>query len=354
MLKKDKILKIAEKKGQIRNIDLAKDFGVSRQYVSQLIRELVTAGKLVKIGSTRSAFYVLPDYLKKHPEILPSHFSKTYRNRALEEHQVLEEIEKSFIPLQRAKETVRDIFTYSFSEMFNNAIEHSQSKNISIEVYLEENNLCFVVDDTGIGVYRNIMKKKKLQSPFEAIQDLLKGKTTTHPQAHSGEGIFFTSKAADTYILESYGYQLTADNIIPDIFIRSDVRNNPGTRVTFKINKNSSRHLSDVFKKYTDQTADSDYGFDKTEIHVKLYTRGSVHISRSQARRILHGLDKFRIILLDYGNVPMVGQAFVDEIYRVFQARHPEIEIQEVNMNDSVNFMVNRAKTEARKKGKNK
>ncbi|MDP3965088.1 MAG: DUF4325 domain-containing protein [bacterium] len=349
MLSQEKILKRAKEKGRITSADFAKDFDVSRQYASQLIKELVDSDKLKKMGSTRGAFYVLPEYFDAHPELLPSRFSKTYRNEGLEEHIVLEELEKNFTALQKIAEPVRDIFIYAFSEMFNNAIEHSQSKKILVEAFLQDDDLCFVINDGGVGVYRNIMRKKKLRSPFEAIQDLLKGKTTTQPKSHSGEGIFFTSKAADTLVLDSFGYQMTVDNTIPDVFIRSDVRNNPGTRVTFRIQKDSDRHLSRVFKKYTDHASGSDYGFDKTEIHVKLYTRGSVHISRSQARRILHGLDLFKVILLDYANVPMVGQAFTDEIYRVFHSRHPRIELQEANMNEAVAFMVTRAKTESRK-----
>ena len=70
-----------------------------------------------------------------------------------------------------------------------------------------------------------------------------------------------------------------------------------GTKVIFEIETNSERHLNQVFKKYTNLTEESDYGFDKTEIRVKLYTIGGVHISRSQARRILSGLEKFKIIL---------------------------------------------------------
>ena len=121
-----------------------------------------------------------------------------------------------------------------------------------------------------------------------------------------------------------------------------------GTRVIFEIAINSMLHLADIFKKYTNLTKGSDYGFDKTEIRVKLYTMGGVHISRSQARRILSGLDKFKIILLDFEDVPVVGQAFADEIYRVFQNIHPDIEIKEENMSEGVRFMVERAKSEAK------
>lgn len=66
-----------------------------------------------------------------------------------------------------------------------------------------------------------------------------------------------------------------------------------------------------------------------------------------EARRILSGLEKFRVILFDYDKVPMVGQAFADEIYRVFHNKYPEIKIEEINMNDTVKFMVERTKTES-------
>ncbi|HYC34375.1 MAG TPA: DUF4325 domain-containing protein, partial [Candidatus Paceibacterota bacterium] len=238
------------------------------------------------------------------------------------------------------------IFTFAFSEMFNNAIEHSQSKIIGVEVAVRDGKLSFIVEDSGIGVFRNIMKKRDLHSEMEAIQDLLKGKTTTMPKSHSGEGIFFTSRSADLFLLNSFGYELTVT--VKDVKIRHIPLSKRGTRVIFEISMDSKLHLTDVFKKFTNLTADSNYGFDKTEIRVKLYTMGGVHISRSQARRILSGLEKFKIIMLDFEGVPIVGQAFVDEIYRVFQNTHPDIQIKEENMSEGVRFMVNRAKNEAK------
>jgi len=46
----------------------------------------------------------------------------------------------------------------------------------------------------------------------------------------------------------------------------------------------------------------------------------------------------------------MIGQAFADEIYRVFHNKYPEIKIEEINMNETVKFMVERSKTEALRK----
>jgi len=348
MNNKQKILQIIEKRGKVISSEITAQVGVSRQYVNLVVSSLVAEGKILKFGGTRNAFYVSSEYAKAHPEVLPSSFYKKYENKGLEEHMVLVGIEKQFLFITRLPENVRSIFTFAFSEMLNNAIEHSRSKTISVYVGIQNNNLSFVVEDFGIGVFRNIMRTRHLQSETEAIQDLLKGKTTTMPKSHSGEGIFFTSRSADAFVLESFGYELTVTR--KNVAMRRLPRSKRGTKVSFEISAASTLHLNDVFKKYTNLAENSDYGFDKTEIRVKLFTMGGVHISRSQARRILSGLEKFKIILLDFDQVPVVGQAFADEIYRVFQSKHPDIVIQEENMSEGVKFMVERAKNEARKK----
>ena len=344
MLTKEKILKIALHKGKIFTRDLVKQFGVSRQYAAGLVAELVADHKLIKLGSTRKAFYVLPEYAEKHQEVYPVRYRTAFANSALEEHKVLDQIEQAFPLLKSLPENIRSIFTYAFSEMLNNAIEHSASVRIGVEASVQNGALSFVVNDSGIGVFRNVKKQRRLKSEFEAIQDLMKGKTTTMPKSHSGEGIFFTSKVGDLFILDSFGYQLIVNNKIPDIFVIKTKKIKRGTKVAFKIDIPSPRHLDEIFRQYTNQISGSDYGFDKTMIQVKLYTLGGVHISRSQARRILSGLDKFKVIVFDFNKVPLVGQAFADEIFRVFHNKYPNIRLETENMNEGVKFMVERAK----------
>lgn len=349
MTNRDKILRLIKQKGRITSGEITGSIGVSRQYVNMVISDLIAEKEVIKLGGTRNAFYVSGDYISKHPDVIPVVFKKTYKNESLEEHKVLLELEERFPKIALMPENVRSIFTFAFSEMFNNAIEHSQSKTISVEVSARDKDLAFIVSDSGIGVFRNIMKKKKLKSEIEAIQDLLKGKTTTMPKSHSGEGIFFTSKSGDAFILDSFGYKLAVDTIKSDISIHRVLFKKRGTRVIFRISANSNRHLNDVFKKYTNLADEGEYGFDKTEIRVKLFTARGIHISRSQARRVLAGLDKFKIILFDYEKVPIVGQSFADEIYRVFQERHPDIRLENENMSEGVRFMVKRAVNEAKK-----
>ena len=183
------------------------------------------------------------------------------------------------------------------------------------------------------------MQKRHLDSELEAIQDLLKGKTTTQPRSHSGEGIFFTSKIADLFILESFNYRLRIDNRIKDIFIEK-INNLKGTKVTFKISVDTKKHLNEVFVAY--QTDPKDYAFDKTEIQIKLYNLGTIYVSRSQARRVLTNLEKFKLVILDFDKVPTIGQAFADEIFRVFAQKQPQTQIKPMNMNEAVKFMVGR------------
>ena len=78
---------------------------------------------------------------------------------------------------------------------------------------------------------------------------------------------------------------------------------------------------------------------------VKLYEKGMpTFISRSQARRILFGLEKFKKIVLDFDKVRAVGQGFADEVFRVWQVNHPDIKIIAKNANQDIDFMIKRAK----------
>ncbi len=343
MINREKIIELAKINKKLKTSDVSTVFNVSRQYANSLINSLVLEHKLLKFGSTKNSFYVLPDIASKESELIPDHFEKKLSNHKLEEHKVLDELERKFPPLAELPENVRSIFVYAFSEMLNNAIEHSESETINISVSVRDKKLFFTVNDFGIGVFRNIKQKKGLNSELEAVQELLKGKMTTMPKSHSGEGIYFTSRASDFFALESFEYDLIVDNKIDDVFFGQSKRSKKGTKVVFSIAIDSGRHLIDIFNKYTIENDDGVPGFDKTEIRIKMYTVGGVHVSRSQARRLLFGLNKFKSIIFDFSGVPMIGQAFADEVFRVFREKFPDIKLQAINTNDAVKFMIDRA-----------
>ena len=231
---------------------------------------------------------------------------------------------------------VVEIITYAFTEMLNNAIEHSGSSTIDVLVRKTGERLSFDVSDRGVGIFRNIMRKEHLKSSLEAIQDLLKGKETTAPAFHSGEGIFFTSKVADLFKIRSFEKKLVFDNAIQDIYVGDLKRPVHGTKVFFSITIASQRALADVFRRFTDGSLE----FSRTNVRVKLFRSGVEYVSRSQARRIVAGLEKFKTVEMDFKGITTIGQGFTDEIFRVWHLRHPDIEIIPLNTVDNVDFMV--------------
>lgn len=337
------ILTLADKvdKFQVSQVleSLEEDF-TSRQYISGILNDLVSRNILVTAGSKRFTFYSLPS----KADTLVDKETRILRNENLTDHEVYDELISKAALARKLNENTSSIVNFGFTEMLNNAIEHSKSEQIKVELYRDGHDVIFTIRDYGVGVFENVKSEYGLASDLEAIQELLKGKTTTAPKAHSGEGIFFTSKSADIFLLESFSTRLRVDNEIEDVFVESRKVKLKGTKVTFRINMRSSRHLSEIFHRfYTDPES---YAFDKTIIMVKLYTMGTVYVSRSQARRVISNVEKkFKVIILDFESVPTIGQAFADEIFRVFKSRHPNVEIRPINMNNNVEFMVKRAQS---------
>jgi len=83
--------------------------------------------------------------------------------------------------------------------------------------------------------------------------------------------------------------------------------------------------------------------FDKTRVGVAMFKAGSDYVSRSQARRLLAGLEEFSEIELDFARVENVGQAFADEVFRVWRTSHPEKVLRVTNASQDVQFMISRA-----------
>ena len=336
------IVKILNKKGEVKTSDIVKSTGFSRMYVNRFFKELREEGVLTLVGKANKARYI-PASRKIVSEVRNS-VKKIYRilkNSALNEDEVLADIRKNTGIFQNLKDNVSKILEYSFTEMLNNAIEHSNYDNIEVSVERKKGNVVFEVKDKGVGIFNKIMKMKHLESKMEAIQDLLKGKQTTEPAAHSGEGIFFTSRVGDILIIESSKKKLIFDNLVEDIFLKDVNKKNRGTRVVFSISLDSEKKIDKIFKNYTDDS----FIFSKTEVTVKLYDRDANYVSRSQARRLLSGLEKFKTIILDFKGIDAIGQGFTDEIFRVWGKRHPKKEIITKNAGENVEFMIKRAKS---------
>ena len=261
-------------------------------------------------------------------------WEKTVSISGLQEHEVWLEIA---LALKLDPQCgAADIIPMAFNEMLNNAIDHSEGSHTRIKFEASPTVWSFEIFDDGEGVYAKIMKEFKLENVLESVAELTKGKRTTAPKAHSGEGIFFTSKAVDIFELSSDGIQWTVNNLLGDFSV-GRVKDLKGTRVFCQLSVDTKRKYTEVFKEFT-----VDHHFLRTRPTVKLFETGMTFVSRSEARRLLKGLEKFNEIEMDFEKVNAVGQGFVDEIFRVWALENLDRKIIPINMNDAVSFMVNR------------
>ncbi len=331
------ILNKIKKQGQVTTADLVRKTGLSRAYAQRFLKNLAAEGAIVLIGKANQAHYIPPS--KKSTGIAkPLSVRRIMINKGLTEDKVLREIKEKSAIFQGVAGNVSSIIDYAFTEMLNNAIEHSASEKVDVVMTKTATDIRFTVMDWGIGIYNNIMKKKRLGTTMEAIQNLLKGKETTAPAAHSGEGIFFTSKIADLLTIKSFEKKLVFDNVRQDIYVK-DLKPVRGTRVDFVLGLKSKKKLADLFAKYTDES----FQFSKTGVKVKLYHQDVDYVSRSQARRILASLEKFKTIEFDFQDVKTIGQAFADEIFRIWQAEHKDVKFVTKDANENVMLMIKRA-----------
>ena len=249
----------------------------------------------------------------------------------------------SFI-FENLAENIIDICHYGFTEIVNNVIDHSAGKGVHISVRRNKNNIEIMVIDDGEGIYKRIKRLCKLADERQALLELSKGKLTTDPANHSGEGIFFTSRVFDKFVIESKGLEFSHDHEVEFDFLSdsSIPKDQVGTLVFMVIRRNSKRILQGVFDEYT--AGPEDFQFNRTVIPVRLAQYGNEKlVSRSQAKRILIRIENFKYVIFDFSEVSFIGQAFADEIFRVYAHRHPEIILTPVNMEEDVTKMIKRA-----------
>ncbi len=326
---KRKILAYLSRRKAATGGELRAYLGLSRQALSIHIRSLVEAGQVVRSGTTRGARYALAS---RAPA--PAVVSRSLLTRGCDEDRVWEELATRFNLPRVLRPNVEAIVRYAFTEMLNNAIEHSKSDRCAIRFTLGAGEVSFVTRDPGIGAFHSIASMHHLPDEETALVELLKGRTTTMREAHSGEGIFFTSKVADRFVLRSHRIQIEWSRARDDVFV-SKQRFLAGTDVRFAVQRSTQRRLEEVFGEFAPE--EYDFQLQKTKVLVKLLQRD--YVSRSEARRLLANLEKFSEIVLDFRDVKSLGQGFADEVFRVFVGRYPAIAISTENTNPVIDAM---------------
>jgi STAS-like domain of unknown function (DUF4325) len=312
----------------------ANQFSISRQAVNKHLKNLTSEGALTASGRTRNRVYKLCAQLENRGAYK---FAQGI-NEDIAWDRSIEPFVRNF------PENVKDIWHYCFTEMFNNALDHSDGTNAFIEITKTAANTQLLIADDGIGIFKKIQTALNLADERHAILELCKGKLTTDPQKHTGQGIFFTSRLLDSFDIFSGGVYFSHVLGDEEDWIVERPQSYSGTRIYMKLNNHTSRTCKKVFDQYSDE---EDLGFIKTVVPVKLAQYGNEKlISRSQAKRVLARVELFKCVVFNFEGVPTIGQAFADEIFRVFANSHPKIEIYPIHTNSEVKRMIESARLE--------
>ncbi len=303
---------------------VASRFRVSRVTANRYLDKLIADGSLVANGETKARTYSLKTQDERDFEFVVA---------GAEEHLVWRQ---TLAPLLSGE-------SKNVLEMINNIIDHSGSERAKIHYKKNAAQIEIIIRDTGIGIFKKIANDCKLNDEREAILELAKGKLTTDPAKHTGEGIFFTSRMFTEFRIHSgrlvFMHERSDDG---DWLIEIASQLKAGTAVCLKLDRTARYSTQDIFKKF-EQDDEGVMGFSKTHVpvHLALYGNDQL-VSRSQAKRVLARFNKFSEVMLDFKNVPTIGQAFADEIFRVFRNAHPDIKIIPVRTSPEVKAMIAR------------
>ena len=309
--------------------DAMEIFGLSRQAIHGHLAALVDMGCLAATGNTKGRSYILGP-VRSHTETLPvtglSESDVYYRDFGF-----------MFKDLPR---DIESICHYGFTEMLNNAIDHSEGQLAVVAVERSLVDITITIIDDGEGIFEHIARIMGLHDARESILELSKGKLTTDPDNHSGQGIFFSSRAFDNFYIASGDLSFSHRDGDNNVWLLHGEKGRAGTVVDMRIALDSERTLRSVFDMFTG-TEEENFAFNKTVVPIRLATyEGERLVSRSQGKRILNRIEKFKTVMLDFTGVDSIGQAFADEVFRVFVRQHPSIALIPVHMNEDIRRMV--------------
>ncbi|HEY5037942.1 MAG TPA: ATP-binding protein, partial [bacterium] len=230
------LVQVAQNPNGLTNAIVQK-FGISRQAAARYLQNMAHDGEIIAEGATKDRVY--------KPGLSRSIIKNYVLNGSLEESEIWS---KDFMALcEGLKENVVRICEYGFTEMVNNAIDHSNGKKLELSMHRNSQVITMVVVDDGVGIFRKIKEDHHLSDERQSILELAKGKLTSDPEKHSGQGIFFSSRAFEDFYIHSdklaFGHvpQEQRHRIVELETIQE------GTSVIMQIHLNSEKKLKDVF-----------------------------------------------------------------------------------------------------------
>ena len=143
----------------------AEHFNITRQAVNKHLQKLTAEGCLTETGHTRNRSYKLAAL---------STWQHTY--------QIVPGLAEDVVwtndvsqALGQLPDNVKNIWHHGFTEMCNNAIDHSEGKSIMVTVTKTATSANMMVSDDGVGIFRKIGSSRDRVGNFCSFFDQIRG-----------------------------------------------------------------------------------------------------------------------------------------------------------------------------------
>ncbi len=215
----------------------ADHFGMSRQSVNKHMRALITQTDIIAEGNTSARVYKLGEerIANLTLDITPD----------LEEHVIWYRRIRHL--LEDLPDNILELWSYSFQEILNNAIEHSEGTKIEIEILQKDGCTEIIIIDNGRGIFKKLREEYDIDDEKHVALELSKGKLTTDPDSHTGQGIFFSSRMVDNFMINSGRASFFhIQNQSFDFALKSGKEEEQGTIVIMELENNTARTVNNV------------------------------------------------------------------------------------------------------------
>jgi anti-sigma regulatory factor (Ser/Thr protein kinase) len=300
--------------------------GITRRRAQAVLQQLVAGQWLTRAGSVRKPLY------------RPGALRQVVHHYPLAGLQEDAPWRRDFVPYFDLPVEVRRMAQHAFTELLNNAVDHSGGTRVTVSLRQTPLHLQLLVSDDGCGLFERIAQSFAIDDPQLAMFELSKGKLTSEPERHSGHGLFFASRLADIFDLHANSAAFQHRHWGDEIWRKTRPAPHRGTSVYLAIALDTPRTLDSVLRAHS--AGATGYGFDRTDVALKLLGGPDMLMSRADARRVTARLTMFGQAELDFSGIDAIGHGFADELFRVFRREHPEVNLQAKKMAPAVGAMV--------------
>lgn len=313
---------------------LAERLAVGRRTAGRLLRELVAAQWLVSTGTPRRP---------RHGPGLLREVVRRYPLAGLDEHSPWV---RDFAPCFVLPAEVCRIAQHAFTELVNNAIDHSGGTQVVVSMRQTASHLQLLVSDDGCGLFERIGQSFGITDPALATLELAKGRLSSQPERHSGRGLFFTARLADVLDVHANRHAFQRRAWDGGRWRGTRAAADRGTSVFVGIALDTPRRVDAVLRGQS--LAGDSYAFESTRVPLQLLTGVRVGLeSRAQARLAAERLARFARAELDFDGIDAIGHGFADELFRVFARNHPGTQLVPVRAAPRIEALIDAVRRDA-------